>query len=158
MEKRKQNSNNKDNVNNKIPTSNGNILAVPIIKLPYHRKHEPIESNEDYDFKSIKERYEKRIKLVERRIENLKMENKSIKFYKEVRKMNSIEKIFNDSVFKVKNEIFRRKFFTNTGCSLKISQSQPDLAFTKKLNDNKDSNEQPESVISLKDFTDTDKL
>ena len=105
------------------------------------------------DFNSVKERYEKRIKLLDNQIKNLK--NKPMKLQKEVRKMNSVEKVFDESVSRIKEEIFKRKYesFDDRNKSIKVSYSQPSIYIKK------DMSMQPNpSAVPYKDFTDTDKM
>ena len=140
-------------------------LPVPILEKPHIESKDAIIMPEDVtslridderDFGKAKQRYEKRIELLEKQIDELKMENiLPAKKYKQIRDLNPIEEAFDEVVNHVKGEIFRRKcesLETSKNASLKGSKSQPGLQAKNSIS------AQTDIGIMLKDFTDTDKV
>eukprot|EP00826_Nyctotherus_ovalis_P015801 TRINITY_DN14524_c0_g2_i14.p2 TRINITY_DN14524_c0_g2~~TRINITY_DN14524_c0_g2_i14.p2 ORF type:complete len:244 (-),score=28.20 TRINITY_DN14524_c0_g2_i14:130-861(-) len=134
------------------------IKKIKISTLKEHKRSRTVvkqpPTNNQKDFRLAKERYEKRIELIERRLSQLRNGNNSpISRYKAVREINEIEKVFFDSVSSVREEILRRKVKSSEERStfLKVSKSLPKISLRKDIVLNP-------SIISFKDFTETDKM
>ncbi len=114
------------------------------------------------DFEKAQKRYEKRIRLLEKHIDELKMDNRSpAKKYKQVRRMNLVEEGFEGVVTCVKAEIWKRKYSSSgpgKNQSLKLSKSQPSLYQKRDISIQADVGAKGDTVVGLKDFTDTDKM
>jgi len=118
------------------------------------------EKEEESDFERAKKRYEKRIRLMEKQIEELKMDNRSpTKKQMQIRRMNPVEEAFDEILSHVKSEIVRRRFEMKIGKnqSMKVSKSQPSLAPKKEVTVQGDGLDF-DKMVSLKEFTDTDKV
>ena len=106
----------------------------------------------------MKCRYEMRIKLIEKQIEELKVDNRSpARKYKQVRSTNPVEEAFDEVLQKVKGEIIKRRGDNgHKNQSMKISRSQPTLQTRKDISIQ--AGETQPDFVSLDEFTDTDHM
>lgn len=115
-----------------------------------------LAARRDEDFWLVKERYEKRIKLIEGRLDQLRSGKTSPRHSgRAVRRMNSVEEVFRASVARAREEILRRKveLSETINTSLKVSKSLPEIPLRSSQPIPLDAN-----LISLRDFTETDKM
>ena len=124
--------------------------AKGLVKKEYKRSSTKIKrppSKIQEDFHLAKERYSKRIRLIEGRLSQLRS-NKALPMKSQRIINNAFEKAFYDSFTSVKQKILKRKE-SELSNTLKISKSLPIISQKQYTEPN---------IINFKDFTETDKM